>query len=75
MLAFHVIGLLDLLLVVINAARISFANPASMRILTEAPRVIVPIFFVPLTIFLHILSVDLCRRALTSKAKTASSHQ
>src|SRR5437868_10877589 len=56
-LAFHAIGLLDLLLVVANAARISIADPASMRILAESPRVIVPIFFVPLTIFLHVLSI------------------
>jgi hypothetical protein len=74
-LAFHILGLLDLVMVVGNAARISLADPASMRILAEAPRVIVPIFFVPLTIFLHIVSIDLCRRAITSKAKTASSHQ
>jgi hypothetical protein len=71
-LAFHLIGLLDLILVVSNAARITFADPASMRMLSEAPLVMVPIFWVPLTIFLHIVAIDQCRRALGLATKSAT---
>jgi hypothetical protein len=71
-LAFHLIGLLDLILVVSNAARITFADPASMRMLLQAPLVMVPIFWVPLTIFLHIVAIDQCRRALGLATKSVT---
>jgi hypothetical protein len=71
-LVFHLVGLLDLIMVVSNAARLSFADATSMRMLSQAPLVIVPIFFVPLTICLHVVAIDQCRRALTSAARSAS---
>jgi hypothetical protein len=74
-LAFHIIGLLDLVMVVSNAARMSWADPASMHMLSQAPLVIVPIFFVPITIFLHIVAIGQCRRALRSATRAAKSSQ
>ncbi len=51
----NVIGLIDILLVVLTAARLALADPNSMRALTHLPLSLLPTFLVPLIIATHIL--------------------
>lgn len=55
LLAWNVLGLVDILLVVAAAARIAFADPHAMRALLWLPLSLLPTFLVPLVIFTHLL--------------------
>lgn len=56
------IGLIDILMVVVTAARLGLANPTSMRALTHLPLSLVPTFLVPLIIATHLLIYVRVRR-------------
>jgi len=52
--AWNVIGLLDLVFVVANAARLAFANPASMDAMLRLPLSLLPTFLVPVLLATHV---------------------
>jgi hypothetical protein len=54
-LAWNVFGLLDILGVVLTAARIAFGDPGSMRALLELPLSLLLTFVVPIVIATHVL--------------------
>ena len=60
------IGLIDILMVVITAARLGLADPVSMRALTVLPLSLLPTFLVPLIIATHV--VIFARLARASRA-------
>lgn len=49
----NLLGLIDILLVVLTAARLALQSPASMAPLLELPLGLLPTFLVPLIIFTH----------------------
>jgi hypothetical protein len=51
----NVVGLIDLALVVLSAARIGFTAPAELRALTHLPLSLLPTFLVPLLFATHIV--------------------
>jgi hypothetical protein len=51
----NIVGLVDISLVVITAARLNLANPLQMRALTSLPLSLLPTFLVPLIIATHII--------------------
>ena len=51
----NVIGLVDILLVVLAAARLNLSAPSSMRALTYLPLSLLPAFLVPLIIASHVV--------------------
>ena len=51
----NLFGFVDILLVVVTAARLGFHDPASMSALTELPLSLLPTFLVPLIIFTHVV--------------------
>ena len=51
----NIVGLVDISLVVITAARLNLANPLQMRALTYLPLSLLPTFLVPLIIATHII--------------------
>ena len=51
----NIIGLVDILLVVVTAARINFAAPLQLRALTHLPLSLLPTFLVPLLIATHVI--------------------
>jgi hypothetical protein len=51
----NVIGFFDIILVVISAARINFADPYQLRALTYLPLSLLPLFLMPLMIATHIM--------------------
>ncbi len=51
----NVLGLVDLLLVVATAARLSLANDGQMRAWTTLPLSLLPTFLVPLLLFVHVI--------------------
>jgi hypothetical protein len=51
----NVIGLVDILLVVLSAARLARVDPASMQALTYLPLSLLPTFLVPLIIASHVI--------------------
>ncbi len=51
----NVVGLMDILLVVLTAARINLADPFQMRALTVLPLSLLPTFLVPLIIATHVV--------------------
>lgn len=51
----NIIGLVDILLVVVTAARLNLANPGQMRALTYLPLSLLPTFLVPLIIATHVV--------------------
>ncbi len=67
-LAWNLIGLVDILFVVSTAARLAFSDPASLRALLVLPLGLLPTFLVPLIIASHIL---LFRRLLPEAARPA----
>jgi len=66
-LAWNVFGLLDILGVVVTAARLAFRDPGSMRALLELPLSLLLTFVVPIIIATHVLM--LWRLAGTSPAR------
>lgn len=54
LLAWNVLGLLDILFVVATAARLAAADPSSMRALLRLPLSLLPTFLVPLIIATHV---------------------
>jgi hypothetical protein len=54
-LAWNVFGLLDILLVVMTAARLGTADPHSMRALLQLPLSLLPSFLVPIIIATHVI--------------------
>ncbi len=58
----NVIGLIDIVLVVLTAARLGLANAASMHALTHLPLSLLPTFLVPLIIATHVLVFARLRR-------------
>lgn len=53
--AWNTLGLIDILFVVITAARLALARPESMAALLRMPLCLLPTFVVPLIIFSHIV--------------------
>lgn len=51
----NVVGLVDILLVVLTAARLNFADPSQMQALTRLPLSLLPTFLVPLIVASHIV--------------------
>jgi hypothetical protein len=51
----NVIGFVDILMVVVNAARINLATPGELRALTQLPLSLLPTFLVPLIIATHVI--------------------
>ncbi len=51
----NVVGLVDILLVIITAARLNLADPAQMHALTELPLSLLPTFLVPLIVATHVI--------------------
>jgi hypothetical protein len=51
----NVVGLIDILLVALTAARLNFAEPGQMRALTQLPLSLLPTFLVPLIIATHVI--------------------
>jgi hypothetical protein len=64
----NVIGLLDILMVVVTAARLGLADPFSMRALTYLPLSLLPTFLVPLIIATHVLIFVRLRREVATAA-------
>jgi hypothetical protein len=62
-LAWNVFGLLDILGVVLTAARLAFREPGSMRALLELPLSLLLTFVVPIIIATHILMLARLTRA------------
>ncbi len=54
LLAWNVVGLVDILFVVVTAGRLAAADPSSMRALLRLPLSLLPTFFVPLVIATHV---------------------
>ena len=54
-LAWNVLGMVDILLVVANAARTGFADPASMKAMLHLPLSLLPTFLVPIIIVSHVI--------------------
>lgn len=54
-LAWNVFGLLDILMVVVTAARLGMADPQSMGALLRLPLSLLPTFLVPIIIATHII--------------------
>jgi len=64
LLAWNVFGFLDLLFVVMTAARLAAADPSSMRALLRLPLSLLPTFLVPLLMATHVwIFVRLARRS------------
>ena len=57
-------GLLDLLFVVVTAARLGMADPASMAALLRLPLSLLPTFLVPLLLASHVLLFAILGRRL-----------
>lgn len=53
--AWNIFGMLDILLVVANAARLGVSNPISMQPLLRLPLCLLPTFLVPVIIVSHVL--------------------
>ncbi len=51
----NVLGLVDIALVVLTAARLNLANPLQMRAMTYLPLSLLPTFLVPLLIATHVI--------------------
>jgi len=66
--AWNVFGLLDILMVVITAARLYLAEPTSLRALLTLPLSLLPTFLVPLIIASHLLVFR--RLTLASRASS-----
>ncbi|WP_367873310.1 hypothetical protein [Luteolibacter sp. Populi] len=54
-LAWNALGMVDILFVVITAARLAIADPAPMAAMLKLPLSLLPTFVVPLVIFTHIV--------------------
>ena len=62
----NVVGLFDILMVVVTAARLGLGDPLSMRALTCLPLSLLPTFLVPLIIATHLLLFVRLRRMSTA---------
>ncbi len=62
----NIVGFIDIMLVVITAARLNFADPVQMRALTRLPLSLLPTFLVPILIATHVMiyvRIERSRRA------------
>ena len=69
----NVFGFMELGFVVLTAARLSRADPASMRALTHLPLSLLPTFLVPLLLASHLVLFFRLRRAAPAADGTSSS--
>jgi hypothetical protein len=58
----NILGLTDIVLVLVTAARLGFQNPAELRALTYLPLSLLPTFLVPLIIATHVIIFVQLRR-------------
>lgn len=62
----NILGLTDILLVLVTAARLGLQNPAELRALTYLPLSLLPTFLVPLIIATHVIIFMQLRREETA---------
>lgn len=62
----NVIGMVDILMVMVAAARLGLDEPTSLRALTRLPLSLLPTFLVPLIIASHVLIFARLRRIVTA---------
>lgn len=55
LLLWNLFGLIDILFVVVTAARLAMSNPGSMNAITKLPLSLLPTFLVPIIIFTHVV--------------------
>lgn len=63
----NVIGFVDIMMVVVTAARLGFADPAQMRALTYLPLSLLPTFLVPLIIATHVIIYSRLQRMVVAE--------
>jgi hypothetical protein len=70
-LAWNIFGFIDILFVVVTAARLAFADPHSMAALLRLPLSMLPTFVVPIIIASHVMIFVRVRRAGTEVQKVS----
>jgi hypothetical protein len=66
-LVWNVVGLLDILAVVLTAARLAFGDPESMRALLQLPLSLLLTFVVPIIIVTHVWMLGRLARARAAR--------
>ena len=65
----NVLGLADILMVVITAARLGLSDPPSLRALTQLPLSLLPTFLVPIIISTHVMLMIRLRGRLAKRSE------